>query len=72
MGVPQDPRRAGGLGVNITASTVWEILKASGIDPARQSGPGWSQFLRSQAETILACDFFTAGQPTAPRPVPWP
>jgi putative transposase len=37
-----------------------EILKASGIGPARQSGPRWSQFLRSQAEAILACDFFTA------------
>ena len=49
-----------GLGVNVAASTVWEILKASGISPARQSGPNWSQFLRSQAEAILACDFFTA------------
>jgi hypothetical protein len=47
------------LGASIAASTVWEILKASGIDPARHSGPRWSQFLRSQAETILACDFFT-------------
>jgi putative transposase len=50
-----------GLGVKVAASTVWEILKASGIDPARRrSGPTWSQFLRSQAEAILACDFFTA------------
>ena len=49
-----------GLGVNIAASTVWEILKASGVDPTRRSGPTWSQFLRSQAEAILACDFFTA------------
>jgi putative transposase len=40
---------------------VWEILKASGVDPTRRSGPTWSQFLRSQAEAILACDFFTAG-----------
>ena len=49
-----------GLGVKIAASTVWEILRASGIDPARrQTGPTWSQFLRSQAEAILACDFFT-------------
>jgi hypothetical protein len=39
---------------------VWEILRASGIDPApRRTGPTWSQFLRSQAEAILACDFFT-------------
>jgi hypothetical protein len=40
---------------------VWEILKNSGIGPApRRIGPGWSLFLRSQAEAILACDFFTA------------
>ena len=50
-----------GLGVKVAASTVWEILKTSGIDPARRrTGPTWSQFLRSQAEAILACDFFTA------------
>ncbi len=49
-----------GLGVKVAASTVWEILKASGIDPGRrQTGPTWSQFLRPQAEAILACDFFT-------------
>jgi hypothetical protein len=50
---------AAGLGV--PASAVWEILKNAGIDPApRRSGPTWSLFLRSQAETIVACDFFTA------------
>jgi putative transposase len=50
-----------GLGVKIAASTVWEILKKAGIDPApRRTGLAWSQFLRSQAEAILACDFFTA------------
>src|ERR1035437_1895562 len=50
-----------GLGVKVAASTVWEILKTNGIDRApRRSGPTWSQFLRSQAEAILACDFFTA------------
>jgi hypothetical protein len=50
-----------GLGVKVGASTVWEILKNAGIDTApRRTGPGWSQFLRSQAEAILACDFFTA------------
>ena len=48
------------LGVKVAASTVWEILKASGINPGRrQTGPTWSQFLNSQAEAILACDFFT-------------
>jgi hypothetical protein len=39
----------------------WEILKASGVDPTRRSGPIWPQFPRSQAEAVLACDFFTAG-----------
>ncbi len=53
-----------GLGVKVAAPAVWEILKTSGIDPARRrAGPTWSQFLRSQAEAILACDFFTAGLP---------
>src|SRR5213592_1281445 len=43
-----------GLGVRISASTVWEILKKARIDPApRRTGPTWSQFLCSQAETIL-------------------
>src|ERR1035441_418958 len=32
------------------------VLKKAGIDPApRRTGPTWSQFLRSQAEAILAC-----------------
>jgi transposase InsO family protein len=48
-----------GLGVKIAASTIWETLRTNGIDPApRRTGPTWSQFLRSQAEAILACDFF--------------
>jgi transposase InsO family protein len=40
---------------------VWEILKNAGIHPTpRRADPTWPQFLRSQAEAILACDFFTA------------
>jgi putative transposase len=39
---------------------VWEILTNAGIPPApRRAGPTWSQFLRGQAEAILATDFFT-------------
>ena len=49
-----------GLGVRIAPSTVWEILTRAGIDPApRRTGPTWAQFLRSQAEAIIATDFFT-------------
>jgi putative transposase len=52
-----------GLGVRVAASTVWEILKNAGIDPAPRTGPAWSLFLRSQAGAILACDFFTVDLP---------
>ena len=37
--------------------------QANGTGPAPRTGPAWSQFLRSQAEAILACDFFSAGLP---------
>ena len=41
-----------------------EIRNTNGTGPApRRTGPPWSQFLRSEAETILACDLFTAGLP---------
>src|ERR1019366_4533197 len=57
-----------GLGVKVAAPTVWEILKTNGTDPApRRTGPTWSQFLRSQADAILACDFFTVDLPGGTR-----
>jgi putative transposase len=48
------------LGITVAPSTVWRILKNAGISPApRRNGPGWAEFLRSQAQAILALDFFT-------------
>jgi putative transposase len=45
-------------GVTVAPSTVWEILRAAGIDPApRRAGPTWRQFLHTQAAGILAVDF---------------
>ena len=45
--------------MTVAQSTVWEILRAAGIDPApRRSGPTWRQFLHAQAAGILAVDFF--------------
>ena len=38
------------LGVQVAASTVWEILHDAGIDPASErSSTTWADFLRSQA-----------------------
>jgi putative transposase len=49
------------LGVKVAASTVWEILHEAGIDPVPERGSTtWADFLRSQAEALLACDFFEA------------
>ncbi|MGW7658638.1 helix-turn-helix domain-containing protein, partial [Streptomyces tendae] len=47
------------LGVKVAASTVWEILQEAGVDPApERSSSTWADFLRSQADALLACDFF--------------
>jgi putative transposase len=46
------------LGIAVAPSTVWEILRSAGIDPApRRSGPTWRQFLHAQAAGIVAVDF---------------
>ena len=45
-------------GVKVAASTVGEILREAGIDPAPdRAATTWSQFLRSQAEALLTVDF---------------
>ena len=46
------------LGIAVARSTVWEILRAAGIDPApRRPGITWRQFLHTQAAGIVAVDF---------------
>lgn len=56
------------LGIKVAASTVWEILKEHGIPPApeRQSTT-WADFLRSQADALLACDLFETRTLTGAR-----
>jgi transposase InsO family protein len=57
------PRVAGELlklGLRVSPSTIRRILLGNGFGPApRRSGPSWRQFLRQQAASMLACDFFT-------------
>jgi putative transposase len=48
-----------GAGIQVSPSTVRDILKRAGLDPApRREGPSWGQFLKAQAEGIWACDLF--------------
>ena len=48
------------MGVRLAPSSVWAILRRHGIEPSpRRSGPTWAEFLRAQATTLMACDFFT-------------
>src|SRR5204862_2388666 len=39
------------LGIRVAASTVWEILREAGIDPAPQrTSQTWAEFIRAQAQ----------------------
>jgi transposase len=56
------------LGIKAAASTVWEILKEHGIPPApEREGTTWADFLRNQANALLACDFFETRTLTGAR-----
>jgi transposase InsO family protein len=48
------------LGIQISATTIRNLLRTVQLGPApRRTGPSWTQFLRSQAQGVVACDFFT-------------
>ncbi|MEV6350787.1 integrase core domain-containing protein [Actinoplanes sp. NPDC051851] len=45
--------------MKVAAATVWEILHDAGIDPTpERTSSTWATFLRSQAQGLLAADFF--------------
>lgn len=49
-----------GMGIRLAPSSVWAILKRHGLESSpRRSALSWGEFLRGQATTLLACDFFT-------------
>ena len=48
---------------------MWNILKEHGIDPApERQRTTWATFLRSQAQAIIAADFFETVTLTGRRP----
>ena len=57
------PRIAGELlklGLPVSPSTVRRLLLGAGLRPApKRVGSSWRDFLRQQAASMLACDFFT-------------
>ena len=49
-----------GMGVVLAPASVWNILRRHGVNPSpNRTGPAWGEFLKAQATTMLACDFFT-------------
>src|SRR5438552_3184667 len=49
-----------GLGISVSATSVRKYLREAGLGPAgERGGLSWREFLRSQAQSMLACDFFT-------------
>jgi putative transposase len=56
------------LAVAVSAPSVRNVLRRHRLRPApRTSGPSWSEFLRAQAASTLACDFFHVDSVTLRR-----
>jgi transposase InsO family protein len=48
------------LGFAVSATSIGRLLSRAGLEPApRRGGPSWREFLRSQAASMIACDFLT-------------
>jgi transposase InsO family protein len=59
-GYPRIVGELKGLGIVVSASTVKNVLREAQLGPAgKRQGPSWREFLRAQANTMIAVDFFT-------------
>lgn len=48
------------LGLQVSPTSIRRLLARARLGPApRRAGPSWREFLRAQATSIVACDFFT-------------
>ena len=48
------------LGIRVAATTIRTLLRTARLGPApRRTGPTRTEFLRAQAQGVIACDFFT-------------
>jgi transposase InsO family protein len=47
------------LGIRVSARSIRRVLRRNGLAPVPRGGPTWSEFLRAQAHSVLATDFFT-------------
>lgn len=47
------------LGIGVSATAIAMLLRRKGIGPAPRGGPTWREFLKAQATSMIACDFFT-------------
>jgi hypothetical protein len=57
-----------GLGVSVSQTTVRKLLGEAGLGPAgARGGLSWREFLRGQAQSMIACDFLTVETVTLRR-----
>jgi len=60
LGPSPDLRRAEEAWLPRVADRLRRLLAQAKLEPApRPAGPSWREFLRAQAASIVACDFFT-------------
>lgn len=48
------------LGLGVSATTIRKVLREARLGPAgKRAGVSWRAFIRQQAASMSACDFFT-------------